>query len=69
MAASALIFRPRLRAVAGTVSTVVVLGGIAFAGAVLAVAAVAVIGSVAGGLYVWSRTSSGRMRGSRRLYR
>lgn len=67
MTTPALPSRPRFRALAGTVTTVLLLGGIAAAGAVVLFTVVAVAGSVAGGLFAWSR-ASGRTRERRSLY-
>ena len=52
------LFSPRLRAVAGTVSTLFVLGTLLTAGLVAVLAAVAVAGAVAGGLFVWSKATA-----------
>ena len=56
MTTSLLTPRSRVRAIVGTVSTVAFLGGIVLAGTVVALAAVAVVGSVAGGLFAWSKS-------------
>jgi len=60
MTTSTFFFRPRLRTLAGTATTVVVLAGIAFAGVVAMLAAVAVAGTVTGGLFAWSKASARR---------
>jgi hypothetical protein len=44
------------------------LGGIAVAGAFVVLATIAVAGSVAGGLFAWSKASSGRTRERPSLY-
>ena len=59
--------RSRVRAIVGTVSTVAFLGGIVLAGTVVVLAAVAVAGSVAGGLFAWSK-SAHRTRERQSLY-
>ncbi|MSP48644.1 MAG: hypothetical protein EXQ95_04885 [Alphaproteobacteria bacterium] len=61
MSARLIIARSRVRAVAGTASTLVLLGGLIAAGAVIVLAALAVAGSLAGSLFVWSKASQ-RMR-------
>lgn len=52
---------------AGTASTLVVLGGLAAAGAIFALMTVAIAGSVAGGLFVLAKVGD-RRRGRRSLY-
>lgn len=52
---------------AGTASTLLVLGGLAAAGAIFALMTVAIAGSVAGGLFVLAKVGD-RRRGRRSLY-
>ena len=67
MTTSLLAPRSRVRAIVGTVSTVAFFGGIVLAGTVVVLAAVAVAGSVAGGLSAWSK-SARRTRERHSLY-
>ncbi len=60
MTTSAFIIRPRFRTLAGTVTTLALLAGIALAGAVAVLTAIAVAGAVTGGLFAWSRASARR---------
>lgn len=55
-------FQPlsRIGAAAGTVSTLVLLSGLFAAGAVIVLTVIAVAGSVAGGLFAWSKASTRR---------
>ena len=57
----------RLRVVAGAASTLLTLGGLVAAGAVFVLAAIVVVGSVAGSLFVWSKTTQ-RVRERASLY-
>lgn len=57
----------RLRVLAGSVSTLVVLGCVAAAGTIVALMTLAVAGSVASGLFVWSKVGD-RRRERRSLY-
>lgn len=59
--------RTFLSVAAGTASTLVVLGGLAAAGAIVALMTVAIAGSVAGGLFVMAKVGD-RRRGRRSLY-
>lgn len=56
MTTSLLTPRSRVRAIVGAVSTVAFLGAIVLAGTVVVLAAAAVAGSVAGGLFAWSKS-------------
>ncbi len=53
--------------VAGTASTLLVLGGLAAAGAIFALMTAVIAGSVAGGLFVLAKVGD-RRRGRRSLY-
>lgn len=59
--------RTFLGVAAGTASTLLVLGGLAAAGAIFALMTVAVAGSVAGGLFVLAKVGD-RRRERRSLY-
>ena len=65
MSASSLIAPSRLRALAGTVATLLLLGAIALAGAVAVVTALLLGAGVTGGIFVWSKISAHRMRAPR----
>ena len=64
---TSMIFRPRVRVVAGTATTLVFLGGIAATGAIVALMVLALAGSVAGSLYAWSKASR-RVKARHSLY-
>ena len=64
---TSMIHRPRVRVILGTASTLLFLGGIAAAGAVVALMVLALAGSVAGSVYAWSKASH-RVRRRHSLY-